>query len=137
MKQIILFLLFSTLSLTNITANEVKFFNPNYKQTRITKTIFPNLLQQSSKWYKKDSVNIILDFMDSDKIIVNENNTKTIYNVKSKKLVKYDVVDKYVIKVTDSKNIKHNIEVLYFKNNETLFTVVNDSSIERYILSKN
>jgi hypothetical protein len=137
MKKIILFLLLGTLSLSYIRANEIKTYIPIYKQTQTTKTIFPNLLLQNNKWIKTDSVNVIFDFIENNKIIVNDNNYKSIYKIKSKRLVKYDNVDQYIIKAVDSKNNNHNIELLYYNTNIALFTIVNDSNIERYILNNN
>ena len=137
MKKIILFLLLGTLSLSYIRANEIKTYIPINKQTQTTKTIFPNLLLQNNKWIKTDSVNVIFDFIENNKIIVNDNNYKSIYKIKSKRLVKYDNVDQYIIKAVDSKNNNHNIELLYYNTNIALFTIVNDSNIERYILNNN
>jgi len=137
MKKIILFLLLGTLSLSCLNANDVKTYNLIYKQIQTTRTIFPDLLLQNSKWIKTDSVNVIFDFIKNNKIIVNDNNYKSIYKIKSKKLVKYDNADQYIIEVIDSKNNKHNIELLYYNTNIALFTIVNDSNIERYLLNSN
>ena len=128
MKKIILFLLLVVLSLSYVKANDVKNYNPIYKQTQVTKTIFPDLLYHNDKWIKKDSINVIFDFIDSNKIIVDENNYRSVYKIKSKKLFKYDNAYQYIIKIVDSR---------YYNTNMVLFTIVNDSNIERYILTKN
>ena len=137
MKKIILFLLLVVLSLSYVKANDVKNYNPIYKQTQVTKTIFPDLLYHNDKWIKKDSINVIFDFIDSNKIIVDENNYRSVYKIKSKKLFKYDNAYQYIIKIVDSRNNKISAELLYYNTNMVLFTIVNDSNIERYILTKN
>jgi len=137
MKKIILFLLFGVLTLNNIGANESKILNSTHKQTQITKTILPNLLNYNyNNWIKKDSVDVIFDFIKNNKIVVTDDNYKTVYEVKSKKLLQFDIANQYNIKAIDSKKNKHNIQIIYYINH-TLLIIENDSSIERYVFTKN
>jgi len=132
MKKVILFLLFGILFLNNINANEAKIISNPYKQTQVTSTVFPSLINYHSGWFKKDSVNITFDFIKNDKIVIYENNSDNVYKILNVKTIKYDIGSLYKMKAADSKHNKYNIEVLYYNDNSVMFTIINDSVIVRY-----
>lgn len=137
MKKIILFLLFGVITLNIANANESKTLNNPYLQTHITESIFTNVINYHSNWLKKDSIQIFFDFIDNNRIIITENNTSIYYKVKSKKMIKFDEANQYDIKAVDSKNIKHDIQIIYYNNNITLLIIVNERNIERYLFANN
>lgn len=137
MKKIILFLLFGAMTLNTTNANESKTLNNPYLKTYITKSIFPNIINHHSNWIKKDSTQVFFDFIDNNRIIITENDKSTYYKVKSKTLIKFDEANQYDIKAIDSKNIKHDIQVIFYNDNNTLLVVVNERNIERYIFANN
>jgi hypothetical protein len=132
MKKIILSLMFAILSLININANEINIVNNPYKQTQILKTVFPGLVNIHSNWIKQDSVNIIFDFIKNNKITVKEENSYSVYKITKIRNIKNDVGIYYKMKGIDSKNIKYDIIVLYYNDNNVVFILANDSNVVRY-----
>lgn len=132
MKKIIMFLMFAILSFNSISANEVKIINTPYKQTQVLKTIFPELVHYHSGWVKQDSVEVVFDFLKNKKIIINDSNFKNEYKIIKMDTVKYEIGESYRMKGIDSKNIKYDIEVLYYNDKNIVFILANDSNVVRY-----
>lgn len=133
MKKIIMFLVFAFFAFNNINASEVKIINTPYKQTQVLKTVLPEVFSYNNRgWVKQDSVEFVIDFLKSKKITINDPYFKNEYKIKKIKNTKYDVGESYKMKGIDSRKIKYDIEITYYKNNNIIIIIANDSNIVRY-----
>lgn len=132
MKKIYLLLSFMIISLGMVksTPNSKIIINP-YVQTQITKSIF-EIKDYNRDWIKLDSSKIVFDFIDNNKIIVNRESDKNVYDVRIKRIDRYDNCQRYIMKGIDSYKQKYNIDVMYYYDNSVLLIIQNDSSIVRY-----
>lgn len=137
MKKIILLITLAILSFNSIKANETKIISDPYIQTQITKTFFPNLINLHTNWYKNDSTKVIFDFINNNKIIINADNYNIVYKVKKKLVTKYENAEQYNMVGFDLNNNRCDIQVIYYKDNNILMTISNDTSIVRYKFLKN
>lgn len=125
--------MFAFFAFNSINANEVKIISTPYKQTQVLKTVFPVVLNYNNMgWVKQDTVEIVIDFLKTKKISVNDSNFKNEYKITRVKNTKYDIGESYKMKGIDSRNIKYDIELLCYKNNNMILIIANDSNIIRY-----